>query len=319
MGKHYDHLTADERTQIYALRKAGFSGSAIARQLKRHASTINREINRNSGERGYRPKQASEKALQRKVERAKPRKMTPSVRNYITKRIQVEWSPEQISQRMRAEIGVQVSHEHIYQFILADKRTGGTFYQHLRIANGKRRRKRYGKQDYRGQIPHRVDIDERPKLVNNRCRYGDWEADLVSGSHHRGFLVTLVERKSRLTLIGHCRTKEKDAVTAELIRLLSQSPLPTKTITFDNGREFSSHWQLQDALGCETYFAKPYHSWERGANENTNGLIRQYFPKKSDLRDVTQEELQFVMNRLNNRPRKVLAFMTPNEIVLRRA
>ena len=201
-----------------------------------------------------------------------------------------------------------VSHERIYQFIYEDMAKGGALYKHLRIRGTKKYKKRYGKNDYRGQIPNRVDIDKRPKFIEKRNRMGDWEADLVSGVHHKGFLVTLVDRKSRFTLIGHVSHKTKDLVTAESIKLLKGCGLPIQTITYDNGREFNGHEVVAKELDCKTYFAKPYHSWERGTNENTNGLIRQYFPKGKDLRNVERVDLTHAMNRINNRPREVLRF-----------
>ena len=203
-----------------------------------------------------------------------------------------------------------------YQYIWQDKRDGGNLYTHLRIANKKRNRKRYGQKDYRGRIPGRVDIDQRPAIVDAKKRVGDWEADLVSGARHKGFLVTLVERKTKFTLIGHVVKKSADAVSAEIKRLFRSVPRPVKTITYDNGREFCGHQSINKSLGCASYFAKPYHSWERGLNENTNGLIRQYFPKKMDVRNITPKEISFVQCRLNNRPRKTLGFKTPNRVFL---
>jgi IS30 family transposase len=240
--------------------------------------------------------------------------MTPEVITYIEMKLCHEYSPVQISCTMRGSVGVRVSHERIYQHIWQNKKHGGVLFRNLRIAGGKKHRKRYGKKDWRGKIPNRVDIDQRPAIVANKTRVGDWEADLVSGVHHRGFLVTLVERKSKFTLIGHVKQKTADEVTTEIVRLLAPSKEHVQTITFDNGREFSEHELINESLDCQSYFAKPYHSWERGLNENTNGLIRQYFPKKTDLREVTREEISFVMDRLNHRPRKTLAFMTPHDI-----
>jgi len=217
---------------------------------------------------------------------------------------------------MQAELGIRVSHERIYQHLWTDKEYGGTLYQHLRIAGGKKRRKRYGKQDWRGRIPGRVGIEERPVIVEKKRRFGDWEADLVSGARHRGYLVTLVERKSKFTLIGHVARKTAEAVSSEIIRLLASVEKAVQTITYDNGREFSGHRDINTALGCTSYFARPYHSWERGLNENTNGLIRQYFPKQADLRAVSRKALRFVQNRLNHRPRKTLDYATPEAVFL---
>jgi len=240
--------------------------------------------------------------------------MTSDVVACIEERLREEHSPEQISCTMREQVGVRVSHERIYQHIWQDKTQGGELYRKLRIAGVKKRRKRYGKKDWRGKIPNRIDIDQRPSIVEKKSRIGDWEADLVSGAHHRGFLVTLVERKSRFTLIGRVKRKKCEEVRMEIERLMMPYKEVVRTITYDNGREFSEHDLVNKCLGCQSYFAKPYHSWERGLNENTNGLIRQYFPEGSDLRGVHEADVSFVMNRLKNRPRKTLAFKTPHDI-----
>jgi len=214
---------------------------------------------------------------------------------------------------MLESVGVRVSHERIYQHIWQDKKHGGDLYRKLRIAGGKKRRKMYRKKDWRGKIPNRVDIDQRPSIIEEKTHIGDWEADLVSGIHHRGFLVTLVESTSKYTLIGQVKQKTAADVTTEIVRLLAPHKEQVQTITYDNGRKFSAHELVNERLDCQSYFAKPYHSWERGLNENTNGLIRQYFPKGMDLREVSREEITFVMERLNHRPRKTLAFKPPRD------
>lgn len=312
MGANYRHITYEERTIIRTLIQEKRSKKYIAEFLHRDYSTIKREIARNAGKRGYRPKQAHEMA---EVRRKQPRniKMKPEVIEHIEEEINTEFSPEQISGTMENKIGVKVSTETIYKYLLKNKAAGGQLYKKLRIANGKRNQKRYGKKDRRGSIPERVGIEKRPKIVEQKKRFGDWEADLVNGSHHRGYLVTLVERKSKFTIIGHVKQKTKDLVAEEIIRMLED--MKVHTITYDNGREFCGHTYVNKALGCRSYFATPYHSWERGLNENTNGLIRQYFPKGMDLLDVSCDELKFVENRLNNRPRKKLDFRTPNDVL----
>ena len=318
MGMLYRQLTEGERNQIYALKQVGVSNGRISKILLRDVTTIGREIRRNRGQRGYRPRQANLKAQERRrVPRSK--KMTEEVIAHVEEKLREEYSPEQISCTMSGIVGLKVSHERIYQHIWQDKKDGGDLYRKLRIAGGKKRRKRYGKKDWRGKIPNRVDIDQRPSIIEEKTRIGDWEADLVSGVHHRGFLVTLVERRSRYTLIGQVKRKNCVDVSAEIIRLLGPHKERVLTITYDNGREFSAHEQVNRHLGCRSYFAKPYHSWERGVNENTNGLIRQYFPKGMDLRDVGMDELDFVMERLNHRPRKMLAFKPPHDIFVKNA
>jgi IS30 family transposase len=318
MGKKYSQLTEGERNQIYALRQAKVCPAEIAVILKRDASTIGREIERNHGQRGYRPQQAQHKADER---RHKPRtvKMTADVIVYIEGRLRTEHSPDQISLTMMVQIGVKVSPERIYQHIWENKRQGGDLYRSLRIGGTKRRRKRYGRKDWRGRIPNRVDIDQRPIAVAEKIRIGDFEGDLVSGARHQGFLVTLVDRVSKYTFIGHVVKKNAADVSAEIVRLLAPCKDRVKTITYDNGREFSLHEQVNEQLTCQSYFAKPYHSWERGLNENTSGLIRQYFPKGMDFRHITREEIANVMDRLNNRPRKTLAYKTPNDIFVKQA
>lgn len=309
----YKQLTYEERNQIYALLQAEKSKPEIAKQLGRDPSTIYRELSRNKGQRGYRPKQAQRKAEERS---RKPRtsKMTPKKEEYIKTKLEIEWSPEQISGTMKDKFGSSLSHETIYKYIFNNKKEGGVLYLKLRIASKKNRRKQRGSKDWRGKIPNRKDIDERPKDVEEKSRTGDWEADLVSGKRHRGYLVTLVERKSKYTLTGHVTQKTSEAVGKEIVRLLGKYKEFIHTITFDNGREFACHDRVAEELNCQCYFAKPYHSWERGLNENTNGLIRQYVPKDRDLTTITQEELDWIMNRLNHRPRKTLDFKTPHEL-----
>lgn len=315
MGRKYSQLTEGERNQIYALLQEDTPNTRIAAILGRGVSTIGREIRRNRGQRGYRPRQANQKAQERR--RTQHRyKMTPEVIAHITEKLLQEYSPEQISGTMQAYVGIQVSHEWIYRYIWQDKKQGGELYRKLRIAGGQKRRKRYGKKDWRGKIPNRVDIDQRPAIVEQKSRIGDWEADLVSGIHHKGFLVTLVDRRSKFTLIGQVKNKTAANVTAEIVRLLTPYKSIVHTITYDNGREFAGHELVNAQLDCRSFFAKPYHSWERGLNENTNGLIRQYFPKHSDLREVENHNLVFVMQRLNLRPRKSLAFRSPKDIFM---
>lgn len=314
MGQNYSQLTAGERNQLYALRKAKIPMTEIAIQLSRSRATLYRELTRNTGGRGYRPKQAQQFAEQRRAEKVQPLKMNPKVIAYIEAKLQLQWSPEQIAGYMKIDrkgLGLTVSHETIYQYIWDDKRAGGTLYTQLRQGH-KKRRKRRGSKDSRGKIRNRVDIDQRPTVVGKRLRIGDWEADLVCGASASGYLVTLLDRVSRRVLIGYTQTKFADQVTAEILRLLQGQLI--ETITFDNGKEFAGHEQIAAELDCECYFAKPYHSWERGANENTNGLIRQYFPKKMSFAEINVSQIAFVENRLNTRPRKCLGFKPPDVV-----
>lgn len=313
MGEQYHQLAEEERIEIYAMTKAGKTIRQIAAALSRASSTVSREIRRNAGLRSYRPKQAHRKAMERRA-RHRKFKMTSEVLEHIHEKLALEWSPEQISETMEEAVGVKVSHEHIYQHLWKDKKQGGQLWRKLRLAGRDKRRKRYGKQDWRGRIPNRKSIEERPAIVEQRARVGDWEADLVSGARHRGFLVTLVDRRSRLALIGHVERKKAAAVSAEITRMLEPYRRNVHTITFDNGREFADHETVSHALDCRCYFAHPYCSCERGTNENTNGLIRQYFPKKMDLRSITCEQILRVQERLNHRPRKIHGFISPAEV-----
>ena len=226
--------------------------------------------------------------------------------------LQMDWSPQQISGRLKVEEGSSVSHEYIYQYIYADKRSGGELYRHLRCQ--KKRRKRYGSYDRRGRIPNQVSIEERPEIVGERGRVGDWEGDTVIGKNHKGALVTLVERKSLYTIIDAVARRTAAAVHRAIVSGLASHKGKLHTLTYDNGKEMTEHEQITEELGIKVYFAHPYSSWERGLNENTNGFIRQYFPKDRELIGVTREEVEKAMERLNHRPRKTLGFRTPYEV-----
>lgn len=313
----YQQLTEDDRIEIYAMKQAGKSQAYIAKQLTVHPSTISRELARNTGLRGYRPRQAHRLATKRRHCSAKAVKMTPETIAYIEQKIRVEHSPEQIAGRMKVDPSYQgpcVSHERIYQHLWQDKAQGGTLYQFLRIAGHKKKRKRYGKHDFRGIIPDRIGIEQRPKIVDAKKRFGDWEADTLIGKHHKGAIVSLVERKSQFALLGQVHHKTAEAVKTVIIKQLSPYRKRVHTITTDNGREFASHGSIASKLKADVYFAQPYQSWQRGLNEQVNGLVRQYLPKKTDLRHTTEQELGHIMNRLNHRPRKLLGFKTPYEV-----
>lgn len=309
----YTQLTQEERYQIHALLKAGLDQTEIAMVLKRHKSTISREIRRNSGLRGYRPKQAQRLADERRQTRVKPRISTSSW-STVERLLREDWSPEQISLWLKEESNVAISHEWIYQFILQDKAAGGDLYRHLRCQ--KQRRKRYGSYSRRGQLIDRISIDERPAVVDSRSRIGDWELDTIIGKGHKQAIVSLTERKSRYTLIKKVKRKTAQLVSDAIISLLSPVSGKVHTLTSDNGKEFAEHKTIANHLDAKFYFAHPYASWERGLNENTNGLIRQYFPKNRDFATITQSEINKVMEKLNNRPRKCLGIKTPNQVFL---
>lgn len=288
--------------------------TTIASDLCTSTSTISREIKRNSGLRGYRPKQAHEKAQTRHRVKPKLIRLNQEVKLFIKQQLcSVESSPEQISGRLKVEHDISISHESIYRYLLADRQEGGTLYLHLRHQH-KKYRKRYGSSDRRGQITGRVSIDERPVIVEKKSRIGDFEGDLVIGKNHKGALATLVDRHSKFSLIAKVPDKSAHNVTEAIIAMLKPLKTHLHTITFDNGKEFAYHQAMADKLAVNVYFAHPYHSWERGLNEHTNGLIRQYFPKGSSLKDISVEQVMSVQNKLNHRPRKILGYKTPYEV-----
>ena len=306
----YRQLTQEQRYQIYALQKTGHGPSEIAEVIGVHKSTVSREWKRNRGGRGYRPQQAHRLALERRQKAV--RRITVETWAVVERLLRQDWSPEQISGRLKKEQKIGISHEWIYQYVLADKRAGGNLYRHLRCQ--KKRRKRYGKYDRRGKLPNCRSIDERPKLVNRRKRLGDWEVDTILGKRHKPAMVTLTERKSRLTFLGKVPQRTACAVRKQLLRLLLPVADQAHTLTSDHGKEFADHQRIAQALQLDFYFAHPYAAWERGTNENTNGLLRQYFPKKLDFQAVSNQAIEQAMCRLNFRPRKALRFKTPFEV-----
>ena len=317
----YRQLTEEDRIEIYAMKQAGKQQNQIAAVLGVSSSTVSRELTRNTGLRGYRPKQAHQKMLRRRFTARKAVKMTPETVDYIESRLRQEHSPEQIAQRMKVDPaweGPVVSHERIYQHIWQEKAWGGTLYKHLRIGGTKQRRKRRNSRDLRGTIKNRVGIEQRPPIVNRKIRIGDWEGDTVVGKNHQGALVTLVDRKIKLTLLGKVDRSTAEAVEQTIITLMERLPRRSYTLTVDNGQEFSSHESIARRLEINVFFADPYRAWQRGLNENTNGLIRQYVPKGSDIRTLTAKQIKHIMDRLNNRPRKSLGFLTPNEVFYER-
>ena len=305
----YTQLTREQRYQIYALKKAHHNQTEIAAIIGVHKATISREFARNGGQRGYRPKQAHELSSSRKFSAHRPR-IQSATWTLVESLLRQQWSPEQISGRLKLERKACVSHERIYQYLYAEKRAGGNLYRHLRCR--KTRRKRYVQRDRRGQLPERRSIDERPKIVDARQRLGDWEADTIIGRNHQQAIVSLVERKSKLTRLVKVERNTAEAVGRALTAQLKS--LVVKTITSDNGREFAHHQRIAQQLKADFYFAHPYSSWERGLNENTNGLVRQYFPKKSEFSKINDRQISIVVQRLNNRPRKTLGYRTPNEV-----
>lgn len=307
----YTQLTQAQRYQIYALRQASHSQTEVAAIIGCHKSTISRELRRNAGKTGYRPKQAHELALSRRW-LSHPVRISQATWERVEVLIQLQWSPEQIHGRLRLEKQETVSPEWIYQYIEADKQRGGTLFRHLR--SQKKQRKRYAGQSRRAQIPNRLSIDKRPKIVADKRRIGDWEGDTITGARHQGAILSCTERKSKLTLLRKLENKGALLVRQAFVDLLGPVADKVLTLTLDNGKENCEHKAIAALLQTRVYFAHPYCSWERGLNENTNGLVRQYFPKKTDFVKLSATDVQRVQARLNNRPRKTLGFRTPNEV-----
>jgi len=308
---NYTQLTRGQRYQISILLKAGHTQTSIATLVACHKSTISRELRRNRGPRGYYPLSADKTAHKRHREAYHPR-ITAETWQQVELLLGQQWSPEQITGRLKLERQPTVSHERIYLYIYADKRRGGTLHQHLR--SQKKQRKRYSGYIRRGQIPNRVSIDERPMIVATKERFGDWEADTIIGARHKGGILSVVERKSKLTRLSMLATKAAAEMKYACVALLAPLAARVHTITVDNGKEFCDHKHIAARLQARIYFAHPYASWERGLNENTNGLVRQYFPKKYEFARISDKDLQHVEDLLNNRPRKTLGYRTPNEV-----
>jgi len=289
----------------------------IALQLGVDQSSISRELKRNKGKRGYRPKQANEKANFRKKETVKSRVMTTEIIDKIKKLLEELWSPEQISGTLKSDINetLSVCHETIYKFIWADKKNGGELYKFLRRKAKKYTSRCKEKQAGRGFIKDRIGIEKRPSVVDDRSRFGDWEIDLVIGKGHSGALLTIVERVTSYTVTKRIFDKSARTVTDATIELLEPFKDNVLTITADNGKEFAYHKEVSKGLDCGYYFADPYCSWQRGLNENTNGLLRQYWPKSTNFKLVHDKDVRMNLIQLNNRPRKKLFFKTPLQMM----
>ena len=314
MLKKHKHLTQEERWHIYMLKGSGNSVRNIAKNLNRDPSVISREIKRNSINQSYRPTKAHKQYIQRRVNAAsRSRVLTSELQIIIESKLRLLWSPEQISGRLKADGVAYVSYETIYKMIWKDKQNGGDLYRCLRHG-GKKYNKRSGKNSGRGLIPNRVDIELRDQIVEDKSRIGDLEADTVIGANHKGAIVTLVDRMSKFSLFTLVPNKTKESVTKAIENSLRAFKKSILTITFDNGKEFAGHQDIASTLEVKCFFARPYHSWERGLNEHTNGLLRQYIPKKSNFEQLTQTDIDIVQNALNNRPRKVLNYRTPAEV-----
>jgi len=311
----YTRVTEIERSQIYALRQAGKGNNEIARIIGRDKGTVSREVRRNMGQKGYRHQQAHRKAGER-AKRPGPRRFTEEVRRDVEEKLRKGWTPEIICGRAKLEGRAHVCKETIYKHVYEDAKAGGELWKNLPRAKRKRKR-RCPRQEGRGRgvIPGRRGIETRPPEVELRITVGHWEGDLVVGANATGYLVTLVERVTRYTLVGWSATKEADEVKSVIIRLLAAVGVACTGITFDNGKEFARHAEIAKALKADVFFARPYHSWERGTNENTNGLIRRLYPKSESFASIGGEDLRRIDTFLNDRPRKCLGWKTPREVM----
>jgi IS30 family transposase len=319
MSKHtYKHLTQIQRYKIDALFKANHTQAFIAKQLGINKSTISREIKRNSKKPGkYSAVRAQIYANERKERFCKNRRFTSKMQKFIREKLSKEqWSPEQIHGYCKVNDIPMVSHERIYQFIYQDKAEGGMLYKHLRVAS-KKYRKRYGSSNYhRHLIKDRIFIDHRPEVINAKQRYGDWEIDTIIGKGNKGAIVTVVEIKSAFLLMAKLNGKKPRDLAKAVVRLLAPYKEKVLSITADNGTEFADHKYITQKLKTDFFSAHPYSSWERGLNEYTNRLIRQYIPKKTDFKNYNEQYINMVNMKINSRPRKKLGYKTPIKVLL---
>jgi len=312
----YRQITAEERYTLAALRAQGLSQAAIARHLHRHPSTVSRELERNSTpfDGAYRPSKAIEHTSGRRSRSRRNSRFTAADLALVEMLLKHKLSPEQISGYLRVLGSLRISHETIYKHVWRDWKNHGQLWTHLRCSP-KRRRKRYGTYEKRGRLLGKKMITDRPLSVQARTEFGHWEMDTVMGNHaSHHCILSLVERKSGYTIIGKLADRTKEAVTARAVSLIQAHPGWFKTITADNGTEFHDYAKVESATGVPIYFAHPYHSWERGSNENTNGLIRQYLPKRQSMAAVSQHRCNLIALALNIRPRKRHGFLSPAEV-----
>ena len=312
----YRQITFEERYTLGLLRQRGLAPAAIARVLGRHRSTIAREVRRNHACDGtYRPPLADGYARARRSRSRRNRRFSAAALQRVATLIGEQWSPEQVAGHLRLQGLLQISHETIYRYIWADKRHGGRLYTHLRGAR-KQRRKRYGRYDSRGRVAGKRPITARPAAVETRAQLGHWEADTVLGAG-RPCILSMVERKTGYVVIGQLRARTTAEVNQRATRLIQRQRRPVRTITADNGTEFHGYAAIEQATDARFYFATPHHAWERGTNENTNGLIRQYLPKRRSMAHLKQHDCDVIAAKLNNRPRKRLGYRTPEECYAR--
>jgi len=313
--RSYRQLTQEERYRITAHRMSGFSQAEIARLLDRHPSTIGRELRRNatSHDAGYRVEKAHSYATARRRRCRRGARFSAEHMARVAALLRRRWSAEQISGTLKKTGELSISVETIYRRIRWDKKVGGSLWKHTRIMS-KFGRKRYGRVDSRGVLPGKRHISERPVEVEERKRLGHWEGDTVMGSDMRHCVLTLVERTSGYAIVKKLKARTKNEVTRAATRAIRKHCRRFKTITFDNGTEFHDFRLLEERFPVKVYFATPYHSWERGCNENFNGLLRQYLPKGTCMSALTQAQCDHIADDLNNRPRKRLGFNTPADL-----
>lgn len=310
----YAHLTREQRYSIYTALGLNATLTHIGRQLGKDKSSISREVSANGGRLGYCPVRAHEAALARVQGNKNAQRFKADDWALVSRYIVEGCSPEQVAKRLGAEQQLRISHERIYGYVYADKKSPQSQGLHLHLRCQKPYRKRGGSYKRRGTIRNRVGIEQRPAIVELRERQGDWEGDTVIGKAHSGVIVTMVDRTSRYLTASLAPTKHAEPVSEAIIEMLKHRLHPNHTITFDNGKEFADHDFIAKRLKVQVYFADPYCSWQRGTNENTNGLLRQYFPKKTNFQQITQQQLDDAVYRLNHRPRKCLGWRTPHEV-----
>lgn len=310
----YRQLTSGERYMLAALRKQGLNQSQVATALGRHRSTVCRELLRNStrADGRYRASTAQERTNGRRSRSRRNQRFTVQDFALVDELLCRQWSPEQVSGHLARSGLLAISHETIYRHVWRDKKDGGLLYTHLRGAR-KRRRKRYGNYDSRGKLAGKRPISERPPAVEMRHQVGHWEIDTVMGTGSRDCIVSLVERKTGLLLIGKLEDRTTASLNRRVIGIIKRHGGAFQTITSDNGTEFHDYRRIEARTKTVFYFARPYHSWERGSNENANGLIRQYLPKGTSMAGLSQQQCNSIARKLNRRPRKRLGFKTPLE------
>lgn len=309
----YRRVTGEDRLRIKDGLDAGLTNSEIADKLGFHKSTITRELSRNTGGRGYRPKQANKYAKLREEAKHWPYKLNPVVMMMIIERLELKWSPEQISNRLRIEDQADISTETIYKFIAQDRKDGGRLWRNLRRSHRQRRR-RFPSDDRRGQIKNAVPISERPEKANRRKKLGHWERDTMLGKDRKTGVLVITDRKSRFNKFRKLNRKLSPKVTKETV--IALNGLPVKSITNDRGHEFADHQSCAKKLKIKIYFCDPYSSYQRGTNENRIGVLRQYFPKGTDISKLTNKELKKIEFEINNRPMKILDWLTPYEVMM---